>query len=102
MGPPPGEIDGAKVICFTLIDERHRRTGNCKQVVAGVLQGPAAGLAICRSAGAAGYYLYGCNAAWESVTDTWHQTIEGVKAQAEFEYAGVSATWQDLDRLGTN
>src|SRR5687767_10784436 len=45
MGPAPRVIGGAKVICFTSIDERHRPTGNCKQIVAGVLQGPATGLA---------------------------------------------------------
>jgi hypothetical protein len=37
--------------------------------------------------------LFGCNAEWDSVTDTWHQTLEEAKEQAEFEYEGVSETW---------
>lgn len=94
MGTPPQQIGGAKVICFTTIDKRHRPTGHCKQVVAGVLQGPAAGLVVCQYAGEDGYYLIGCDDAWQGITDTWHQTIEEAKAQAEFEYSGVSATWQ--------
>jgi hypothetical protein len=94
MGPAPRQIGGANVICFTPIDERHRPTGNCKQIVSGVLQGPAVGLAIGQYAGEDGYYLFGCDAGWSPVTDTWHQTVEDAKAQAEFEYAGVSATWQ--------
>jgi hypothetical protein len=94
VGPGPRQIGGAEVICFTPIDARHCLTGNCKQIVAGILQGPAAALAVCRYPGEDGYYLFGCNAAWECVTDTWHQTLEEAKAQAEFEYAGVSVTWQ--------
>lgn len=95
MGPAPRHIGGANVVCFTPIDERHCPTGNCRQIVAGVVQGPAAALAICRYEGEDGCCLFGCDAAWNSVTDTWHQTIEDAKAQAEFEYAGVSATWQE-------
>jgi hypothetical protein len=90
----PEFIDGAKVILFTPIDQRHRLTGNCRQVVAGVPQGPSAGLAICKYEGEEGYYLFGCDATWRAVTDTWHQTVEEAMCQAEFEYEGVMGTWQ--------
>jgi hypothetical protein len=89
----PGYIGGAKVICFTPIDSRHRHTVNCRQIVGDAIQGAAAGLAICKYEGKDGYYLFGCNAEWDSVTDTWHQTLEEAKEQAEFEYEGVSETW---------
>jgi len=95
MESAPRQIGGAKVICFTRIDNRHRPTGNCMQIVAGVLQEPADGLAICQYEGEEAYYLFGCDAQWNSVTDTWHQTLEEAKAQAEFEYTGVSGTWQE-------
>jgi hypothetical protein len=49
------------------------------------------GLAICQ--GDHGFYLFGCDADWQSVTDTWHQTFDEAKGQAEFEYDGVSDTW---------
>jgi hypothetical protein len=94
MKIPPKEIGGGRVICFTPIDERHRHTGNCRQIVAGVLQGPAAGLAICQCAGEDCYYLFGCDNDWNTVTDNWHQTIDEALEQAEFEYEGVSQTWQ--------
>ena len=90
----PGEIGGARVVRYTPIDERHRHTGNCRQIVAGVSMGAAAGLAICRYAGEGGYYLFGCDEDWVTLTDTWHETLENAKAQAEFEYEGVSATWR--------
>ena len=94
MSYPPKQIGGANVILFTTIDERHRPTGGCRQIVAGVLQGPADRLAICRYEGDENVYLFGCDAEWNSVTDTWHQTIEEAMNQAEFEYEGVANTWQ--------
>jgi len=93
VSPVPPKIGGATVICYTPIDGRHRRTGNCRQIVAGVLQGAAAGLAICQYEGDDSFYLFGCDEDWQSVTDTWHQTLEDAKDQAEFEYEGVSSTW---------
>ena len=90
----PKEVGSAKVVLYTPIDERHRHTENCKQIVAGELMGAAAGLAICQYEGEDSFYLFGCDKNWETVTDTWHQTLEDAKEQAEFEYEGVSATWQ--------
>ena len=94
MAPTPRLIAGAKVVCFTVIDQRHRQTGQCRQIVAGVLQEPAAGLAICQYEGEGCYFLFRCDSAWECVTDTWHLTVEDAKIQAEFEYTGSSETWQ--------
>ena len=93
MNAAPSQIGGANVICYTPIDGRHRHTGNCRQIVAGVLQGAAAGLAICQYEGEDSFYLFGCDENWQCVTDTWHQTLDDAKHQAEFEYEGVSGTW---------
>ena len=90
----PKEIGGAKVILFSPIDERHKHTGNCKQIVSGVLMGAASGLAICQYEGEDSFYLFGCNENWQTISDTWHETFENAKAQAEFEYEGITATWQ--------
>jgi hypothetical protein len=92
--PAPRQLGDASVLCFTPIDHRHRHTGACRQLVAGVLQGAAAGLAICHFPGQVGFYLFGCDAEWNPVTDTWHETMEDALHQAEFEYEGVSRTWQ--------
>ena len=56
--------------------------------------GAMAGLAICQYHDDPSYYLFGCDADWHVLTDTWHETIEAAKKQAEFEYSGVSETWQ--------
>lgn len=90
----PKEIGGAKVVLYSLIDEKHRHTGNCKQIVSGVLMGAASGLAICKCRGENAFYLFGCDENWKPLTDTWHETVDDAKAQAEFEYEGINETWQ--------
>ena len=93
----PRDVGGARVVMYTPIDERHRHTGNCRQIVADVLMGAAAGLAICKSEEEGAYYLFGCDENWQTLTDTWHQSLDDAKRQAEFEYEGVGATWQFPD-----
>jgi hypothetical protein len=93
MAPPPTLVGGARVVRWAVIDDRQRSTGGCRQVVAGRLQGPAAGLAICQYDGEDAFYLFGCDGKWNTVTDTWHETLEDAMKQAEFEYEGISATW---------
>lgn len=93
MRQPPRELDGARLLRWSAIDGRHRPTGNCRQIVAGVLQGQAAGLAICQYPQETAYYLFGCDSEWNPVTDSWHGTLEEALEQAEFEYEGVSKTW---------
>lgn len=90
QSPEAPGFDG--LVRWSVIDGRHRPTGGCRQIVRGELSGPAAGLAICRS-GDGAFYLYGCDAEWNVVTDTWHETLEGALRQAELEYEGVTATW---------
>jgi len=94
MKPAPGTIGGAHVVRWSPIDDRHHVTGNCRHSVAGRLLGPAAGLAICQYEGQAAYYLFHCDDEWNSLTDTWHETLQDALRQAEFEYEGVSSTWQ--------
>lgn len=62
MRPPPKIFEGARLVRWSVIDERHRHTQNCRQIVGSELQGAAAGLAICQYDGEEPYYLYGCDA----------------------------------------
>jgi hypothetical protein len=41
--------------------------------------------------------LFGCDKEWHHITDTWHESLEEAKRQAEFEYEGVSATWRNTE-----
>ncbi len=89
----PDTIGEATVLMFTSINDKHTFTGDCKQIVAGEIMGPMAGLAICQYDGETAYFLLGCDRDWSQVTDTWHQTLDEAIYQAEFEYAGTKNTW---------
>lgn len=93
MKPCPKEVGGARVICYTPIDERHRFTGNCQYSNTDGPQGPMVVLAICQYKGEDAFFLFGCDAEWQAVTDTWHHTLTEAKEMAEWEYEGVSETW---------
>lgn len=95
-GPPPDRLDGVSAICYTPLDRRHTHTGNCRHLRDDMTQGPAAGLAICQYPNDSSFYLFGCDADWTVISDTWHPTLDEAKSQAEFEYAGVSSTWQQF------
>jgi len=87
------EIDGAKVLYYSAIDNIHKPTGACKHTVYGKSMESASGLAICQYDEDESFYLFYCNSKWEVITDTLHQTIEGAMKQAEFEYQGINKTW---------
>ena len=90
----PTIIGGAPVILYSRIDERHTSTEACRHFVDGQLIGPAWGLAICQFDGDDGFYLFRCSDDFTPVTDTYHDSIEEAKEQAEAEYRGVSQTWE--------
>jgi hypothetical protein len=94
MTPPPASIDRARVLAYTFVDSRHVSTGRARHFVGGALAPVPSGLAICRyDNDSEGFYLFGCDQAWATITDTWHATIDEAKAQAEFEHAGTMDTW---------
>jgi hypothetical protein len=52
--------------------------------------GPPAALAICQYEGEQSCYLFYCDAEWNVVTDTWHESVAQAMKQADFEYSGIS------------
>jgi hypothetical protein len=93
MGQPPSELDGAKVIATAIVGEAVRPTGaTIHRGPDGVIP-PANALAIV--AGEAGIYLFYCDDQWQVLTDMWHPSVNNAKAQAEFEYEGISELWKN-------
>ena len=89
----PKIVGGARTLYYTFIDDRHQRTGNTMHVVGGNVIEKINGLAICKYDNDAGYYLFGCDENWDSITDTYHDSVEEAKEQAEFEYLNSFETW---------
>ena len=90
----PKVIDGARVITFAVIDDSVTSTGRTTHWIDGDKLGAVAGLAIARYDRDGEFYLFYCDAQWQVLSDTCHITEELARAQAEFEYAGVSACWR--------
>jgi hypothetical protein len=93
MDSAPTDFGGDKVIATAVVSEAVRPTGaTIHDGPDGVIP-PANALAIVM--GEAGVYLLYCDREWQVLTDTWHSSVINAKAQAEFEYEGISAQWKN-------
>jgi hypothetical protein len=92
----PPKIYDAPVVAWAIVSAGIQPTGNTVHHVNGHLIGPVAGLAICQSTDGRGFYLFYCDSAWHELTDTWHQSLDDAKGQAEFEYLGIESHWRYL------
>ena len=52
-------------------------------------------LAICKYEEEPGYYLFYCDANWNVLNDTYHETKELAIEQAELEFTGTAKTWDN-------
>jgi hypothetical protein len=93
MTPAPSKIDGAKVIATAVVDGTVRPTGGTVHRGPDGVIPPASALAIVESE--TSFYLLYCDREWQVLTDTWHLSVSDAKAQAEFEYDGISKVWKD-------
>ena len=89
----PDFIGQAKVLFYIVIGESQIHTENTKSYVNGELMGAAYGLAICQYDKDDGYYLFDCDDRWETINDTFDDTIEDDKLQAEFECENTMSNW---------
>ena len=93
MTPAPSEFDGDKAIATAVVNEAVHPTGATTHHGPDGAIPPASALAIV--SGEAGFYLLYCDRDWQVLTDTWHASVENAKAQAEFEYSGISKQWKN-------
>ncbi|MGF7040079.1 hypothetical protein [Mucilaginibacter lappiensis] len=93
MNKVPHIIGSAKVILYAIVGDIIA-TGSTTHVVGNQLIEWFHGVAICQYEGDSGYYLFYCNKMWETITDTWHETIEDAKDQAQHEYKRIY--WQSM------
>ena len=93
---PPRMLEGGRVVCFARLDSGAQRTAKTLHVLMGGEFPPFRGLVIMKDQPGGPYYLLYCDEQWTALTDTWHETLEGAKQQAEFEYEGISQAWEVL------
>jgi hypothetical protein len=93
MNPIPPEIGQARVLEFLELNERHIPTANTKHYKDDELIQNFVGLAICQYDDDPGYYLFYCDDNWVEKADTYHDSIEDSKDQAEFEFERTINDW---------
>jgi len=93
MGPAPSELDGSKVLATAVVSEAVRPTGATIHRGPDGVVPPASALAIVMSE--TGVFLFYCDREWQVLADTWHPSVNNAKAQAEFEYEGISELWKN-------
>jgi hypothetical protein len=89
MDAAPEELDGAAVIYYAVLSEKHRRTGAFRHFVGGQLIGAVPALAVCRYEGEGAAYLFHCSGEWEVITDDLFASAEEALEQAAVQYEGL-------------
>ena len=89
METPPKELDGAEVVYYVVLSDKHHRTGAYRHYVDGQLIGPVPALAICRYAGDEEAYLFHCDSHWRVITDDLFASVDDAIEQAGVQYEGL-------------
>jgi hypothetical protein len=91
---PPVAINGANVLSVADLSETSS-TGLTRHIVKGRDVTDFASLAIAQYEGDPGFYLLYCDENWNTITDTYHDTMVAAIAQATFEFGPI--VFADLD-----
>ena len=78
------------------LQSKHSATGNTWPYVPGQTTGLPSKLCIAQYANDLGYYLFYYDDNDEELNDTYHDTLEGAKAQAKFEFGILDDDWQSV------
>jgi len=72
----------------------HRPTGKTRHFQGSDLLPPPSELRIVKYPDDAGFYLFYCDDTGKEFTDTYHDTLEGALAQAEWEFEVKESDWE--------
>jgi len=87
-------IGNARILEYLEMSDDHIPTGYCRHSIGGEKRTDFMALAICKYTGVNGFYLFYCDESWEEINDSYHETIDEAKKQAEFEYTGTKNDWR--------
>lgn len=87
-------IDGAKVVCYVLLDTaRHRHTGGIVLRHGDAEQRWFHGLAIARYPNSAGIYLFYCDSDWETENDSLYSSVGEALREATRQFGVSPSDW---------
>jgi hypothetical protein len=96
MQPPPDEIDGAKVLAWSLLDARHRKTDTVRLYDGETEQLSFAGVVLARYEDKPSViYAFYCDGNWSTLNDSDYSTFEEAKDSAERLFIGLKHTWRE-------
>lgn len=91
----PATIGDMQMLHWSPIDARHTVTGACRHFnLSTGCEDPVPSVIAIVTGGADQFFLMQFNSDLQFITDTCHETLDEAFSQAEFEYKGISATWQ--------
>ena len=82
------------LIKHVTLGSQHTPTGNTRHWIGGEQMPLPASLEISQYPGDTAFYLRYLDAVGREMTDSWHQSLEDVMHQAEFEFGVKSTEWQ--------
>ena len=91
----PNNIGSQEVLLTAVIDNTCKHTKNCNHKFDGKVLGKAKWAVITKPDSNGACYLFLCYE-HDELTDTFHQSIEEAKEQAEWEYENISNKWQNI------
>jgi hypothetical protein len=92
MKPCPAFIDGTEVVCYAKIPAPTKSDDDSFMVASG-LQGPLCWAVVTHYADDNSFYLFGCDRAWQVITDSYHATLNDALTEASYEYEGIGNEW---------
>ncbi len=93
MTKPPTQIDGADVVAYAILDTAvHKDSGTLRLYAHGTLQTHFYGLVIA-TYDVEGFYLFFCNANWETENDTLHDSVADAIEIARRKFGMLSDHW---------
>jgi hypothetical protein len=89
----PKNIGSLEIVFTAIIDDACKHTKNCEHCVDGKVLGKAKWASITKPDDTGLCYLFLCYIG-DVLSDSINESIEDSKSQAEWEYEGISNTWQ--------
>lgn len=90
---PPDRLDGFWVAAWAVIGDRVRPTGKTRHLTMEGPLPPAAALALAKDEAAGAWYVFHCDAVWNTIADTCHTSLAEAQSQAGFEFEGIGRRW---------
>jgi len=93
IGKVKGDMNESILLRRLQLTPAHSPTGKTRHLSGGKVLLIPAELRIVRYRDDPGYYLFYCDSSGKEITDSYHDSLEGAMAQAEWEFRATEDDW---------